>query len=275
MPIAQERLKFFAQFIEKEIGIIYADTNYFQLEHRLSDIVTLLGLKSLDELWEKAKYGIAGQMRDLILDVATNNETSFFRDALIFKGLTTKIVPEVLALAPQTKKIRIWSAASSTGQEAYSCAMAMEIAKQEKPDFPDYEIFVTDISERVLKRCQEGYYTQLEVQRGLPAKLLIQFFDNEGENKWRVKSALRDKLQFQKLNLLSPFPPLGDFDLILCRNVLIYQAVENKKQVVGKMAKCLSSKRYLVLGSAESMLGVSDEFNQVYHETAVFYQKKI
>ncbi len=130
------------------------------------------------------------------------------------------------------------------------------------------------MSDRVQKKSKEGLYTQLEIQRGLPAKLLIQFYDKEGENEWRVKSALRSKLSFRQMNLLEPFPLLGEFDIIFCRNVLIYQSVENKSAVVEKMLHCLAPGRFFALGAAESMLGVSNMFDQVHHEGAVFYKKK-
>jgi chemotaxis protein methyltransferase CheR len=133
---------------------------------------------------------------------------------------------------------------------------------------------VTDFSERVLNKAKEGIYTQLEVQRGLPARLLIRYFEKESENSWKVTQALRDKLQFKKLNLLEPFPHLGTFDIIFCRNVLIYQSVPNKVSVVEKFANLLDSKRYLILGATESLLGISNEFSQEIFETAVYYKKK-
>lgn len=184
------------------------------------------------------------------------------------------MVPDIVSENPSLSKIRIWSAAGSTGQEAYSIAMSMEQAKSENASFPDYEIMVTDVSERVLKKSKEGIYSQLEIQRGLPARLLIQYFDKEKDNEWRVKENLRNKLSFRNLNLLDPFPYFGEFDIIFCRNVLIYQSVENKAAVVSKFEKCLGNRRFFVLGAAESMLGVSNRFDQIHFESAVFYRKK-
>lgn len=267
-------LGFFAKYIEEQIGIIYSETNWFQLEHRLGDIVTLLGFSNLEELWKKAQTGIYGEMRDLLLDLATNNETSFFRDSSLFDAIVRDIVPEMKARNPRLSTVRFWSAAGSTGQEACSVAMSMEQARLKDALFPDYDIFVTDISDRVLKRAREGCYSQLEVQRGLPTRFLLEYFEKEGESTWKIKSKITQKFTFKKINLLEPFPSeVGVYDIILCRNVLIYQSLENKASVVNKLLKCLSPQGYLVLGAAESMLGVSTHFKQIHFGTAVVYQK--
>lgn len=264
-------LKFFADYIEQQIGIVYSESNYFQLEHRLSDIITLLGFKDMDELWKKAQTGIHGQFRDLLLDVATNNETSFFRDPSIFQALTQNLIPD---LGLGKNSVKIWSAAGSSGQEAYSIAMSLEQAKLASAQFPDYQIQVSDISERILKRSEEGVYSQLEVQRGLPARLLIEYFEKVGEASWRVKPRLRERMSFRKLNLLEPFPTgLGPFDIIFCRNVLIYQSVENKVQVLERLYQKLNPGGFLVLGAAETLLGLSKSFKQVQFGTAVAYKK--
>ncbi len=274
MATDSSRLKFFAKFIEEQIGIIYSETNYFQLEHRLNDIVTLLGYKDVDDLWTRAQAGIDGQLRDLLLDLATNNETSFFRDAALFEALIKNLVPDLKSQSSSLAKVQIWSAAGSTGQEAYSIAMAMDQARRADSVFPDFEIFVSDISERVLSRSKEGLYSQLEVQRGLPAKMLIEYFEKEGESSWRVKASLREKLRFKKLNLLESIPSsVGIFDIVFCRNVLIYQSVENKIAVVDRLLKLIAPNGYLLLGAAESMLGVSTAVKQLQFGTAVAYKK--
>ena len=268
------KLKFFATYIEAQIGIIYSETNYFQLEHRLNDIVTLLGCKDLDDLWLRAQSGIDTQLRDLLLDLATNNETSFFRDAAIFEALVKNIIPDLKTRNPNQSFISLWSAAGSTGQEAYSAAMALDQARKTDPTFPTFDIFVSDISERVLSRAKEGKYTQLEVQRGMSARLLIEYFDNAGENIWLVKPRLAGTLRFKKLNLLEELPSsIGIFDIIFCRNVLIYQSVENKITIVNRLLKHLPTNGYLIMGAAESMLGVSSAVRQLQFGTAVVYQK--
>lgn len=269
------KLKFFASYIESQIGIIYSDVNYFQLEHRLNDIAIVLGLKDSDSLWEMAKNGITGQFRDLLLDVATNNETSFFRDPAVFNMLTEHLVPMMKERYGMMNPLSVWSAAGSTGQEAYSIAMAWDQARRLNPgSIPDFSLFVSDFSERVLAQVKEGLYSQLEVQRGLPSRLLLEYFNKEDGNKWRIQAALRAKIQCQKINLLDPFPPnLAKFEFIFCRNVLIYQSVENRIAVVEKLTDHLTEEGYLILGAAESLLGISNKLKQVQFGNAVAYQR--
>ena len=274
MPTSEDKLKFFAKYIESKIGIIYLESNYFQLEHRLNDIVTLLGFKDIEELWISAQRGIDGQLKDLLLDLATNNETSFFRDPAIFQALAKNIIPDLKNTIPHRSVFRIWSAAASTGQEAYSIAMTLEQERLKNPNYPDFNIFVSDVSDRVLNKGKSGVYSQLEVQRGMPAKLLIEYFEKLEDNSWKIRSALTDKLQFRRMNLLEPFPPgIGYFDIIFCRNVLIYQGIENKIAIVQKLLDTLVSGGYLILGAAESMLGISNTLKQLQFGTAVVYQK--
>ncbi len=274
MATSEKVLKFFAKYIEDSIGIVYSDSNYFQLEHRLNDIALLLSLQDVNDLFEKARGGISGQMKELLLDLATNNETSFFRDAAVFKAVTSYMVPEIVKAEPALAKLKVWSAAASTGQEAHSIAMQIESERSNLPGGWDYELLLTDFSERVLEKCKSGVYSQLEVQRGLPARLMVQFFENASDNTWKSKDSLRAHMQFKKMNLIEPFPVWEQFHIIFCRNVLIYQTVENKKLVMERLVQRLHPKGFLVLGAAESMLGVSDAFEQIHHESAVFYRLK-
>ncbi len=276
MALDQEKLKFFAKFIENELGIVYSDSNFFQLEHRLTDITNQLGLKSLDELWLKATYGIDAQFKALLLDLATNNETSFFRDASLFNGLVKVMVPEIAAKNPSLRELRIWSAACSSGQEPYSLAIALEEARLDNPSLPDYRITATDFSDRILSRTKERTYSQLELDRGLSLTLKKKYFDpGPTSDTWVLNSRISPtKFEFKKLNLLNPWDFGQNFHIIFCRNVLIYQNVPNKTLVVGKILKFLEKDGFLALGAAESLLGISDRFQQVHFENAVFYKKK-
>ncbi|MFZ9596013.1 MAG: CheR family methyltransferase, partial [Bdellovibrionia bacterium] len=187
----REILEFFAHYIEKQIGIVYLEANYFQLEHRLNEIVFQLGFTDLKQLHEFALEGVQGQLKDLLLDLATNNETSFFREQSAFTALAESIIPNIFTHNPSLRYLRIWSAAGSTGQEAYSIAMCLEGVKKTQPQLLGYEILMTDFSERVLTQAQGGLYSQLELQRGVPEKYLNEFFDPEKEGSWRIKSELR------------------------------------------------------------------------------------
>ncbi|MGE3609334.1 MAG: protein-glutamate O-methyltransferase CheR [Bacteriovoracaceae bacterium] len=265
-----EILRFFAKYIESELGIIYVEANYFQLEHRLENIVNILGYQDLNDLYVKSQTGISGQMKSYLLDLATNNETSFFRDGSVFKALSATMIPEIASR--QSSGISIWSAASSSGQEAYSIMMEVsELAK--KTSIPPVYMLVSDVSETILNRAKEGTYSSLEIQRGLPANLMVEYFEKSENDSWKVKSKLQEHMTFKKINLLESWGSIGPFDIIFVRNVLIYQDVENKKKVIAEMHKRLNPNGYLVLGAAESMFGISNDFKQVASEGAIIYQK--
>ncbi len=272
MAISQDILLFFAKFIEKELGIIYVEANYFQLEHRLRDISTQLGFGSIDELYQKARVGITGSMKSLLLDLATNNETSFFRDASIFKALSSHIIPELTKDAFKSV-INVWSAASSSGQEIYSIAMEIEELRKTGIKIPMIRYLASDVSDTILKRAQKGLYSQIEIQRGLPAKLMIEYFSKTPEDQWQVKSHLQSMMNFKKINLLEEWGDIGKFDVIFIRNVLIYQNVENKKKVIENIYQRLNPMGYLILGAAESLFGVSDRFKQIAVDKAIIYQR--
>lgn len=270
-------LQYFAQFIEKETGIVYSETTYYQLQSRLEAISEQLGYKQVGDFWMKClAEGIKDEARRLLLDVATNNETSFFRDPGVFKSVSEVILP---AWQKQNRSVfRIWSAAGSTGQEAYSLAMLMEESLRSVRAF-SYEITVSDISERVLARAKAGRYSQLEIDRGLSTDRQERFFRRQteanGDSTWEVTAELKQNLRFIHLNLIDNWPSLlGPFDLVLCRNVLIYQTVEQKKKVVSKIEERLAPGGCLILGGAESLIGLSSTFEQVQTDNSVFYRPK-
>lgn len=279
MTVPKEILNFFADFIRSELGIVYSDSNYFQLEKRLKDTAKQLGLASVEDLWAKAKDRLSDELKLLILDIATNNETSFFRDPAVFEGIKKLVLEDQIA-GGEGQEIRIWSAASSTGQEVYSLAMALEEIREKKPGL-NYRILATDYSQRVLGRAKDGIYTQLEVQRGLPASMLIKNFErsNDAESKlpatWKIKSHLRSRVEFQQLNLLGSFSSLPMFDLILCRNVLIYQTIERKKEIIKRMLSRLSDGGFFILGAAETIVGLDTSLEHVSMDRAVFYRKSV
>ena len=272
--MSPEIILFFAQYIEKELGIVYAESNYYQLQNRLEEITRILGLGAPADLHALAKKGLSGDARQLVLDIATNNETSFFRDPKIFKAISTKILPEIIAKAPAHRPIRIWSAASSFGQEPYTLAMIAHELCKDPITLRRFEITATDISSRALDRAKKGRYSQLEVQRGLPSALLVKHFKKDAENYWTISPQLRELVQFRALNLLSPFDSLGLFDLILCRNVLIYQNVPNKAAIIKRLVDRLQPGGVLVLGAGESMIGLSDAFETMKAEDSIYYQLK-
>jgi chemotaxis protein methyltransferase CheR len=265
-------LTFFAKYIEKELGIVYSEANYYQLEHRLNEIRSKLGLSTLDDLYIKAQTEIGGSFKNLLLDLATNNETSFFRDPNIFKAFSAKVLQD--KLDNNDNKLSMWSAASSSGQEIYSLLMEIDQFQENKLFYFDLSFLATDVSDTILKRARDGIYSNLEVHRGLSDSHLKRYFSPIGSDSWEFTHSLRRQIAFTKLNLLDTWAYTGPYDVIFCRNVLIYQSVENKIKILNELAKKIKPNGYLILGAAESLFGLSSEFNQIAESSAILYQKK-
>lgn len=270
-----EILRYFSELIEKETGIQYNQANSFQLNSRLVELATSLGFANLEELWNEVKNkGLSSEARKSILDLATNNETSFFRDTEVFEFFSEVFVKKRMV---DTNRISIWCAATSTGQEPYSLAIAMDQLKNATGNLKSYEILCTDISERVLQQASKGIYSQLEIQRGLNPALIDKYFiptqiDSSKLSYYRVLPELSSHMKFQTLNLLDAWPNIGNFHIIFCRNVLIYQSVERKRKIIERMSQILYPGGYLVLGGAESMMGLSDKFQFENYGKACVYR---
>ena len=272
--ISRDILTFFAEYIEKESGIIYAEHNYYQLQNRLEDISKLMGFTNVEHLHEAAKVEIQGPLRQFLIDFATNNETSFFRDTNLFKAIENQILVPLLQKNGPFQNIRIWSAASSTGQEAITLAILLkEFNLKNKSEF-NFTILGTDISERALRTAREGTYSQLEVQRGLPTPLLVKYFQKTAEDRWQVKPEISKHIEFKKLNLKMPLPIMPSFQLVLCRNVLIYQAVEAKSVIIERISEKIAPGGYMALGSGESLIGLTNRFETLSKDNAILYRLK-
>ncbi|MEN9835280.1 MAG: hypothetical protein RL011_1473 [Pseudomonadota bacterium] len=268
-------LQFFAKVIETELGIVYSESNYFQLENRLQDIARQIGTNDIYTLYEQAKDGLSASLKQLLLDVATNNETSFFRDPKIFKAIENLIfTPESTPLRSD-ETLRIWSAACSTGQEPLSLAMMLKERQLKTAALNSFNILASDISERVLLKAKSGIYSQLEVQRGLPAAMMLKYFTKDDQDRWTATPEVRRHIEYSKVNLRDNFSFPGLFHLILCRNVLIYQNVEGKRDILKRITSALSPGGYLVLGSGESLIGLSDDFEHKTFDGAIVYRKKM
>jgi chemotaxis protein methyltransferase CheR len=194
-----------------------------------------------------------------IVDALTTNETSFFRDGEPFTAMTGMVLPELLTSRSTTRHLRVWSAACSSGQEAYTLAMQLH---DNLPHGWTYEILGTDISTEVLARAEAGRYSQLEVNRGLPAAALVKHFERVGSH-WQVSPNLRKNVSFRRLNLAAALPALGHFDVIFLRNVLIYFDVATKRAVLERVGSLLKPDGWLFLGSAETTIGIDDRFDRV------------
>ncbi|HEY4075524.1 MAG TPA: protein-glutamate O-methyltransferase [Rhizomicrobium sp.] len=249
---------FIAAFLKERSGLIITPDKMYLLETRLASILREKDLSGLPALIEVMRQPGAEPLKVRVMDAMTTNETSFFRDSHPFDTLRKSLIPGLVERRAQARTLRIWSAACSTGQEPYSLAMIL------KDHFPilggwKVEIIATDISPTVLERAREGVYSTFEVQRGMPIQMLIRHFDQLGEQ-WQIKRELRQSITFRSANLLDDLSSLGTFDIVLCRNVLIYFDQPTKTRIMNAMARRMATDGALLLGGAESVFGLCDAF---------------
>lgn len=264
--------QYLANLVLEQSGLSLGAGKEYLLEARLVPVAQSWGLSGIPELVRGLRNGDQ-RLRAAVVEAMTTNETLFFRDKTPFDELREKLLPPLLASRQATKRLRIWSAAASTGQEAYSLAMMLRDSFPDIADSWRIEIIGTDISTQALTKAQAGVYTQFEVQRGLPIQLLMKHFQQVPEG-WRVSDKLRPWIQFKKLNLVESFTFLGLFDIIFCRNVLIYFENDLKKSILDRMDKQLSKDGCLILGAAESVIGVTDTFERLRDCRAAVYCPK-
>ncbi|MBK1661594.1 CheR family methyltransferase [Paracraurococcus ruber] len=263
----KESFAFIAGLVKGRSGLVLTADQGYMLETRLGPLLKKEGLASIDALALKLKDPRATALAEAVTEALTTNESSFFRDGKPFDHLR-KVLPELAAARPAGATLRIWSAACSTGQEAYTIAMILsELAPQ--LGGRKAEILGTDISQEVLTRAREGVFTQFEVQRGLPARLLVKHFRQE-EGRWRVAPDLRAMAKFERFNLLSDLRSLGRFDVIFCRNVLIYFDAPTKSRVLEALSAQLAPDGVLYLGGAETVLGLTTRLAPVSGERGVY-----
>lgn len=244
--------------LARAAGISLDADKAYLAESRLQPIMHRLELADLDALVVRIASGQHPDLAREVVDAMTTNETFFFRDRVPFDNFRKFVLPALLEARKDIGRIRIWCAACSSGQEPYSIAMILDEETQRLGGW-NIEILATDVSRSVIAAAREGVYTQFEVQRGLPISQLLRYFRQEGE-RWRVNEHLRSRVQFEEFNLLSDFTGLGTFDVIFCRNVLIYFDVPTKQNVLEKMGRSLALDGYLFMGAAESVVGLTDTF---------------
>lgn len=276
IKISPDELKVIAQYIRDISGIHLDQSKSYLFETRLSSVAEEVGCTSYRELHQKAKRDASKKLERKIVDAITTNETLFFRDKGPFELLQHKLLPEIIdARTPKTgmmkTNMRIWSAASSTGQELYSIAI---IIKELLKDLSKYNITLlgTDISDSAIAQASYGKYNKFEIERGLDRAILQKYFSLFGDS-WKIKDDIRGMANFRKLNLMQPFTALGKFDIIFCRNVAIYFTLQDRKKLFNKIADSLADDGYLVIGSTESLTGVCSRFTPKRHLRSIFYQK--
>jgi chemotaxis protein methyltransferase CheR len=267
-----ESLKYLRDLVHRRSAIVIEADKDDLLESRLVPLAKQHSLASIDELVKKVRLDERAALSHAVIEAMTTNETSFFRDAHPFEALRTKILPDLVAARSASRTLNIWCAAASTGQEPYSIAMAIREA------FPalaawNVRIVATDLNATVLARAKSGTYKQLEVNRGLPATLLVKYFDRVGAD-WQIKKEIRDMISFQELNLLDRWPLFTAQDIVFIRNVLIYFDIATKRQLLGRVRQQLTPDGYLILGGAETTLNLDDGYAPVRIGPSVYYQPK-
>lgn len=256
-----------ARLVKSMSGLVLTPDKVYMLETRLAPILKREGLGSLDALALRLRGAPAGPLAEAVTEALTTNETSFFRDGGPFEHLHM-VLPTLAASRPAGAVLRIWSAACSTGQEAYSVAMIVQELGAALCG-RKVEILGTDIARDVLARAREGIFTQFEVQRGLSVQRLVRHFRQEN-GRWRIAPELRAMTRFERWNLLDDLRPLGRFDVIFCRNVLIYFDPPTKARVMASLAARLAPDGVLYLGGAETVLGLTDRLVPVAGRRGVY-----
>ncbi len=258
-------------FLKERSGLTLTAEKQYLLESRLLPIARRHGFASLSELVGRLKASNSSALSVTVIEAMTTNETYFFRDKIPFDHLRETILPSLIAAREREKCIRIWCAAASSGQEPYSIAMVVKGMAAQLRDYRT-ELLATDLSAEMVERAKIGVFSQFEVQRGLSIQLLVRYFAKVGEN-WQITPEIRDMVQFRSLNLLHDFSPLGRFDLIFCRNVLIYFDQPTKIGVFDRLARQMHADGFLILGAAETVVGLTDRFEPISDKRGLFAPK--
>ena len=249
--------EYLRKFLRDHSGLDLSADKQYLIESRLSPLARKAGLSGIGDLVQKLQGGSSALVTSVV-EAMTTNETFFFRDKVPFDHFRETIMPDVLKARAGRRSVRIWCAAGSTGQEPYSLAMGLKEMGAALTGWR-VEIVATDLSQAVLEKSKAGIFSQFEVQRGLPIQMLVKYFTQTGEL-WQINADIRAMVHHKQLNLLQDFSHLGTFDVIFCRNVLIYFDQETKASIFGRMAKMLEPDGALTLGAAESVVGITSVF---------------
>ncbi len=263
---------FLKKFLKTRSGLVLSDEKQYLVESRLMPVARRHDLKGLSELIQTLNKPGSTSLQNDVVEAMTTNESFFFRDKTPFENFRNVMLPHLLEARKSRRSARIWCAAASTGQEPYSLSMYLKEDKAKVGGFR-FEIIGTDISSEVLEKARTGIYSQFEVQRGLPIQMLLKYFSQQGEL-WQVAPEIRAMVQWRKLNLLENFSHLGEFDIVFCRNVLIYFDQQTKIDVLNRIYRQLPEDGFLVLGAAETVVGLTDGFEPYPNLRGVYRKKK-
>jgi chemotaxis protein methyltransferase CheR len=258
------------RLILERSGIVLEPGKEYLVETRLGPIARQMHLNSVGELIAQLRFQSGNGLQRHIVEAMVTTESSFFRDHHPFEGLRKVVFPDLINRRGNERRLNIWCAASSTGQEPYSIAL---LIKEHFPQLAGWRISIlaTDLSRPVLDRAREGRFNQIEVNRGLPASFLVKYFEQHGTD-WQLKPTIRAMVDFQEINLAQAWPPLSRMDLVLIRNVMIYFDVETKKAILSRLQRVLQPDGYLLLGGAETTFGLSDSYVRIEPLKAGLYQ---
>jgi chemotaxis protein methyltransferase CheR len=259
---------FLRKLVTERSGLVLSADKQYLVESRLLPVARRAGVASMSELVQLLKKPNSQALTVEVVEAMMTNETFFFRDKLPFEHFRDTIIPRLLAARAAQRRIRIWCAAASAGQEPYSLAMSLKELSGQLSGWR-VDIIATDLSTEVLEKARSGIYSQFEVQRGLPIQLLIKYFSQVGEA-WQIAPEIRAMVQFRPFNLLGDFTAFGIFDVVFCRNVLIYFDQETKLNVLDRLAATVERDGYLVLGAAETVVGLTDSFKPVLDRRGLY-----
>ncbi|AQT59436.1 chemotaxis protein [Cellvibrio mixtus] len=265
----------FRQFLEEACGISLGDNKQYLVTNRIRRILEENNIASFGELVKSLKQGFNRKLKDQVIDSMTTNETFWFRDNYPYDHLKNVLLPQLMAGNNRMfGPVRIWSAACSSGQEPYSISMMVEEYKRQNMGnlARPVQVVATDLSSTVLDQARSGEYDKLSVMRGLSSERLERYFDNPTPVLWKVKPFVKERIDFRSLNLMDSYAALGKFDIVFCRNVLIYFNADLKRQILQKIHASLKPQGILFLGSSEGLAGVADLFDMVRCEPGILYK---
>ncbi len=260
----------FKDLLYKQSGLVITPDKSYLLDSRLTPVAKKWNFPSMDVMAVQLRSIPDQKLVKDIVEAMTTNETSFFRDMKPFQLFEDTILPHMLKARAGKKTLRIWCAAASSGQEPYTLAMVLKEKAHLMPGWK-FEIIATDISDDILDIARQGIYSQFEVQRGLPIQFLMKYFTQMNE-KWQLKDEVRNMIKFSNFNLLADMSKLGTFDIVFCRNVLIYFDEKTKGNVLDRMAKQMEKDAFLLLGGAETVLGITEKFKLMPEKRGLYVQ---
>jgi chemotaxis protein methyltransferase CheR len=270
VSLSEAEFSYVRDLVYRQAAIVLEKEKNYLVEARLSPLVRRHGFNSMSEMVGQMRSQPSNGLSWHVVEAMTTNETSFFRDIHPFELLKKNVLPELIQRRAALLQINFWCAAASSGQEIYTILMLL---RENFPQLQTWKInfIASDISKEMLERCREGCYSQLEVNRGLPAPLLIKYFQKIG-TQWQIKDELRRMVDFHQLNLAQAWPALPPMDVIFMRNVLIYFDVQTKKDILARVRRVLKPDGYLFLGGAETTLNLDESFKRVQIDKTAYYQ---